>query len=637
MALNPTQTASTGIWGAIKGALGLFADINKSAGVTENNNPQPIDPYESTYTEDKIISLIGQWKGTYTTYNASIEPSQQLSFEYWIGKQRTDEIDTFAGQVPLVDNKIFESVETFIPIATRANPDPLVQADPTDIGQRLAHDIKQALVHEADRQKLRKLLKAGVRHWIIYRLGVWKVSYNTITDEIETTVINPKRLVLDKNGHWDEAGFFTGEYIGEKKKITADKLVEMFPKKKDIIMEKAQDKMGTELEYFEWWYRNKDIFFTMDETVLGKFKNPHWNYDQGETVDPATGQQLPAQPGKNHFKEPKAPYVGLTVFTTGLQPHDETSLILQNVGIQDMINRRWRQIDKNVEGMNNGMAVGNGFTEAQAAQAANALRRGQAIRVPSGNVNEQIARLPAPPIPNQVFETLRDGREELRNIFGTSGSTPEGVNSQDTVRGKILVNQLDSSRIGGGVTEYIEQVADSIYNYWVQMMFVHYTDEHYIVTAGTMGGTELITIKNTVFGLVKSLLITVKEGSLIPKDPLTQRNEAMDLWSAQAIDPRTLFQRLDFPDANEATKQLLLWQQVQAGQIPPQMYIPDFPMPQMQPGMPGQPGQMGQPQPGVGGPAVNPLGPPTPGAPAPQATQGGIQQASQQLLGQVQI
>ena len=38
--------------------------------------------------------------------------------------------------------------------------------------------------------------------------------------------------------------------------------------------------------------------------------------------------------------------------------------------------------------------------------------------------------------------------------------TSQGVAEQDTVRGKIMVNQADSSRIGGGITEYIEQLAD---------------------------------------------------------------------------------------------------------------------------------------------------------------------------------
>ena len=112
---------------------------------------------------------------------------------------------------------------------------------------------------------------------------------------------------------------------------------------------------------------------------------------------------------------------------------------------------------------------------------------------------------------------------------------------------------MDSSRIGGGITEYIEHVADSIYNLWVQMMFVYYDQEHFVTSAGAVSGMELFTLRNDKFALLQTLDITVKEGSLVPKDPLTQRNEAIDLWSANAIDPLSLYKKLDFPDPAEAT------------------------------------------------------------------------------------
>ena len=57
----------------------------------------------------------------------------------------------------------------------------------------------------------------------------------------------------------------------------------------------------------------------------------------------------------------------------------------------------------------------------------------------------------------------------------------------------------------------------------------------------------------------KALKVSVKEGSLIPKDDLTKRNEAIDLWSAGALDPITLFERLDDPNPYETAKKLFLW------------------------------------------------------------------------------
>lgn len=638
MALNQSSAPSSGIWNAIKGAMGIFADVNKASGVTENTNPQPQDEFKSEMTDEQITELTANWKRTYATYYADIDGSQKTSFEYWIGKHNMEEAGQLQGDRPMVDNLIFEAVETFIPIATRANPDPLVSADPTEIGQKLAHDLKEALVHEADRMKLRKVLKRMLRHWLIYKIGVLKYIYNVKLDQIEVDVVNPKRMIFDKDGYIDESGKFKGEYLGEKIQTTAENLINLFPEKEAEILEKAKGKLGTKIEYISWWYRGTDNFFTMESTVLGKFKNPHWNYDTPEVPEipavegteevlhPETDQILqhetphilgvpavPPVPGVNHLSEPEAPYTFLGIFSTGLQPHDETSLITQNVGLQDMVNRRYRQIDDNVRKMNNGIVVSADFTAEQASQAASAAARGTAIRAPGTDVNKAIMRLPAPPIPAQVFQMLEDGRGQIKNIFGTSGSTPEAVGKEDTARGKILVNQLDASRIGGGITEYLEQIAATAYNYWVQLMFVHWTDEHYVVAAGSVGGSELVTIKNTDFLTIKTLTIGVKEGSLIPKDPLTQRNEAIDLWSANAIDPVNFYKKLDFADPTNAAQQLIIWQMVQKGQLPPQAYIPTFqiagqPAPPM--GMPPQGGQVpGVPgQGGVGDQNINTIG-----------------------------
>lgn len=637
MAFSSSQAPSSGIWSAVQGAMGVFADINKANGVDENSNPQPIGEFESTLKETEIVELVANWKRTYNTYYADIEGSQKMAFSYWIGKQDSEQTSQINGDRGIVDNLIFEAIETFIPIATRANPDPLVSADPSDEGQKLAHDIKEALLHEADRIKLRKKLKGMLRHWLIYKIGVIKHSYNVHLDRIEMDVINPKRMIFDKDGYIDESGKFVGEYLGEKMKNTAKRLIELFPSKKDYITEKAKGKLGTKLEYICWWYRGRDNFYTMeDQVVLGKFINPHWNYDS----------QDGSLEGRNHFAEPEAPYTFLSIFSTGLQPHDETSLVQQNIPLQDMVNRRYSQIDDNVRKMNNGMVISDQFTDSQASQAASALARGVAIRAPGPDVTKAVMRMPAPALPPQVFQMLEDGRNQIKNIFGTSGSTPEGVQKEQNVRGKILVNQLDSSRIGGGITEFLEQVADTTYNWWVQMMFVHWTDPHYIVAIGTTGGSDLITLKNTNFLLLKSLNVTVKEGSLIPKDPLTQRNEAIDLWSANAIDPVNFYKKLDFADPTNAAQQLIIWQMVQKGLLPPQAYLPSFsiggqpPMPGipgMMPNMAGPQGASNLPTQGVGDEDVNAIGKTPPAAtPAPQSATA-VGQQSKELLGAVPI
>jgi len=636
MALQTSPQSSEGVLGAIRGVMGLFTDLNKAGGVAENSNPTPTNEYEISLDDVEILKLISQRKRTYSVYYSPIEQSQALAFGYWIGQQKSEEFnisDSGKTRGDLVDNLIFEAVETFLPIATRANPDPLVTADPSEIGQKISHDIKCALTDWADSEKLRRKLARTTRNWTWGRIGVLKVYWDVSTKTIKIDNINPKRMIFDKDGYIDEGGRFIGEYEGEKKKATSDKLAKMFPAKRKEILEKAKGKKGTKLEYIEWWDKGTDLYFTLDDDlVLGKYKNPNWNYDGTITEkDPETGADMESEiQGTNHLKERTSPYRYLSIFSTGLQPHDETSLILQNIPLQDEVNFTGRQIAKNVAGMNNGMVVsGKAFTEEQSAQAASALRRGVAIRVPNGDVREAVQRFPAPALPSDVFNHLQDMRNEIKNIFGTSGSTPQGLKSTESVRGKILINQMDSSRIGGAITEQIEQLADSIYNLVVQMMFVYYDEEHFITTAGAVSGMELITLKNANFPLLKTLSVTVKEGSLVPKDPLTQRNEAVDLWSQNAIDPHSLYKKLDFPDPAQATQQLILWQMLQKGQIQPQMYLPTFQIG----GQGGLP-----PTQGTGGNPVNtPQGGDIGQTPPEAGTQGAVGAESQQLIQSVPI
>ena len=73
------------------------------------------------------------------------------------------------------------------------------------------------------------------------------------------------------------------------------------------------------LEYIEWWYKGTDLFYTIDDSLLGKFKNPNWNYDGKVTqTDPDTGEDIDVEvQGVNHLDELTAPYRFLSIFSTG--------------------------------------------------------------------------------------------------------------------------------------------------------------------------------------------------------------------------------------------------------------------------------------------------------------------------------
>lgn len=618
------MASGLGAYNAVSQALSIFSPFNKTDGSPEDGQgtPDVIAQYRSEMPDEDIIALKGQWKRAYGQYYRDIEKVQDTNYNYWLGKQTKQTIeDMLDANRTIVDNEVFIGLETFLPIATRANPEPVVTVDQATGDQTLADLVRNALAYQADRQKLRMLLKGVTRDWSLFKIGVVKLRWDNTENDIATEVINPKRIMLDPDGYIKEGGIFTGDWIGEQKLLAAGDLVGLFPASKEFIMSRAGGKKGTKLQIEEWWYKKKDYFFTLDDHVLGKYKNHLWNYD-GEDKD---GNQIA---GLNHLASPCDPYIFLGgIYATRTQPHDDTTPVQQIIPVQDVINRRYRQIDKNAESTNNGIVVNGNLNSEQASLAAEAVRKGGAIRIPDKNVDVRTAvmRLPAPNLAQVVQDNLNDSRQLASNLYGTSGSTPQGVNDTDTVRGKILINQLDASRIGGGVTEYIEQLADTWYNKQLQIMYVYYDVPHYASAIGQYGAQELIQLKST--DLIGKIMVTVKEGSMVPKDPLTLRNQAIDLWSADGIDPINLGKALEMPDPYEYAKNLLMWKMISEGTLPPQMMFPDFQAP---------PQQVPQTEPGTGGPAVSPPG--NAGVqnnPAEPVSNEAVQSQGQQLLGSI--
>ena len=561
------------------GFLTLGEDINKvdpaklemAEGVV--SSPSPILNVQTS--DDDLIIQKQRWIKNWEPHVTKLRPKQDDAENYWLGKQGQDfltNMGDLAFAHPLTDNIIFEALETFLPQATRKSPEPVLSSDNTKEGNLLADNVRKMLLHLSDILNFKLKLKTVVRNWALYYLGVQKIGWDIENDEISLTSLRPQKLIMDPNATISENGKYTGRYLGEYKKDNAEDLAVKFPEKKDFIEGFVNKQMGTELQYIEWWAEGgRLLFWTLRDEVLGKALNPHFNYEGREEVktDEFGAETVESFTAANHFKNPEFPYVFLSVFNLGLHPNDDTSLIEQNLGNQDLITKRYRQIDENVDGMNGGWAISgelSGITQEQSASVIRAFREGRGVWIPQGSVQEAVSPMKQPGLPADVFNSLQDGRNELRGIFGTAGSTPAGTAEEKTVRGKIIIGQQDQSRIGGGVAEYLEQFSDTVYNYMVQMMYVYYDEPHIASIIGSENTFETVQIRNT--DLNRKLTVSVKEGSMIPKDPLTVANQAIDLFAAGAIDPITLHERLDDPNPRETVKKLVEFQTNPQGLFP---------------------------------------------------------------------
>lgn len=516
--------------------------------------------------DQELLDLKTIWEGKHNGYYPKVKARQEKNKTYYLGRQKSK----FGNEDTIIpSNLLFESEETFIPQALSQNPEPVVWSDNTVEGKQMSNDVKTMLQYHADILTLRRKLGVMVRHWSIYFLGVVKHGYDSKINDIKTEIRKPQNFVLDPDGYINEYGDYIGTFLGERIEVTARKLVEMFPDSKDYILIKTDGKLGTLVKYTEWW-TNEYSFSTFEDKILDKHKNPYFNYDQvtKNSEEDQIEYGLEAEtvtPAKNHFAVPKMPYTFLSVFSLQENPHDVTNLIEQNIPNQDRITERDDQITKNLKHGNNSIAVsGISFTSETAREAAQALEDGDPVLIPDGNVESGLKRIPANQIPSSVFEAQNIDKTTLRSVFGVQGLSAQPQNSSTTARGMILNQSHDSTRIGGGIGDALEQVADNIFNWWLQLYYVFYDEAHYGAVMGSGRAVEYVMLTNS--NINRHFVVSVAPNSMKPKDEITEQNLAIELANTGWLDPINLFRKLDYPDPMETAKMVTMFK------INPQQY-----------------------------------------------------------------
>lgn len=550
----------------------ISADENKTR-ISDNLEEGVVgdleDVLELPMDDKDLLELRDEWIGKSNGYTPKIEVRQKLNKTYYLGKQLQGGGNTQDKVVS--SNLIFEAEETFIPQALSKNPEPVVWSDNTDEGKAESNDLKTMLQYHSDVLCLRKTLGVMVRHWSIYFTGVVKHGWDEKVGDISLDVRKPENFILDPDGYIDVYGNYVGDYLGERIKTTAAKLVEQYPKHEAYIKNKVDGKMGTSTAYVEWW-TDEYCFSTFGEVVLDKHKNEFFNYDQEEKSDEEGNVTQSATPGINHFAVPKMPYTFLSVFSLQEQPHDITNLVEQNIPNQDRITERDIQITKNLRTGNNSIVLSklHGWTSENAAEGALAIENGDPILAP-GKITEGIQRLPANALPSGILEAQESDKVTLRSVFGTQGLTSQPQDEQTTARGMILNQSHDSSRIGGGVGDALEQVADNIFNWWAQLYCVFYDIPHYAAVMGSGRAVDYVTITNQK--MTRRFVISVAPNSMQPKDEISVQNMAIERWNNKAIDPIGLMKEINDPDPMESAKRLVIWST--NPQLYLQMYFPE--------------------------------------------------------------
>lgn len=151
----------------VKGFLELFTPKNKYPSVVGDTPNDELGEKEKAFSlslsEDDIIELTEEWETKYFSYAKNVGEKQKENVDYWKGYPFGYK-PTQNNKRPVANNLIFQSLETFIPIANQADPEAMVMADSSPEGQALAGDVRGMLEYQAGVQHLRQSARmAGAR------------------------------------------------------------------------------------------------------------------------------------------------------------------------------------------------------------------------------------------------------------------------------------------------------------------------------------------------------------------------------------------------------------------------------------------------------------------------------------------
>lgn len=522
----------------------------------EGSTGEKYDALDIAMSDEELLKMRNEYERIYAPYEGKLKPRVQKIRNSYLGKNADGQF-LYDSDIPISSNLQFEAEETFLAAALAKNPEPVVYCDNTPEGNEIATAVKTMLQFHADQLVLRRKLTLMVRQWSMDLLGGLKPGWNDKINDVTIDNTKIRDYIFDPQGYVDAYGDFTS-WFGERKKVTGEKLIEMFPKHKEYIELETANKLGGEITYTEWWPNDDFCFYTFKEKVLDKHKNQYFKYPEPVTdglgnpeLNPVDGKPMITTP-KNHFAYPKKPGIFLSVFSLQEEPHDITSLVEQNIPQQNRITRRTDQVDFNVAASNNGYAFSeDNFNEETGKQASNARKKGNPILIPSGGpIDRAILPMPAQELPSSIFEELEISKNDLRTSWGIQGITAQQQDEDQTARGMILNQSHDTSRIGGGIGDGIEQVADNVFNWLVQLYYVFYDEEHFAAIMGNAKAVEYSTLSSQ--RMDRQLIISVSPDSMKPKDEVTQINLAQALFDKGAIGPKTLLKMLDFPNPDES-------------------------------------------------------------------------------------
>lgn len=497
-------------------------------------------------------------------------------------------------------NRVFVNMEVVINSLIANPPKPIVlNGRNTPEAKSLSSKQEKYFQLKYTERNVKEDIRKGLRNLYFARLLVLKPFWNAKINDFDVKVVDPRKVRFSRTSTNEENSEFAIEEITDN----LSSVIKRFPGKKKEILKKYgenEDEVlinNPEVKYKEAWCWDY-VIFKMDNIILGKIRNPYWDWD-GILITPEEEQQLQEVEGDvrrnilsnirqeqplrqatkmaqqegvempilenaeeaqtyeaymfNHFDRPRKPYIFATIFNNENSPTGQTDMITQAAPLQENIDETKRDITANAKLVNGIIKVDSSVMDKADAQRMRFETEG--IIWGKGAV-AGVQRETGPALPAFVVENMQDSRREIDDIMAASSAFKGIREGQETRGGRLALIDQSFLRLNE-LVQVIDYVNYELFNWFYQLAKVRYTEHHYAKSLGKADAIEILTLIQDDFQ--DGSEIRIMAGKTLPEDRQFKYEQAQGDVEKGLLSPTDYFEAAGYDSPSDKAKNRVIY------------------------------------------------------------------------------
>lgn len=509
-------------------------------------------------TEQQLVERINKRIETYKPWQDELKKVADVGRKYYNGQQ-IDKENLLEDEIPAVVNKIIQSIETIIPIATETTPEPQAILTPDDrqakhIQNKLYKFLKQWWEIDGEAQQKLEIM---LRNFFTSRFGVIMVCWDEIEFKPKLINLTTNSVLFPKEATTEKDAGFIVRFVQD----TVENVIARFPEKeieiKSVLSVDTDYQDGSLMTYAEYW-EDTFVAYKFKHILLGYERNPYYNFADNEDGTPS---EFPY----NHFKSPRHPFIFINLYNFGDSIADDVSFVELAKELQDLVNKRKKSIEQNSKMANGMMIVAGNKVSKESVETFDRNPGDSLVLENADDISGAVEFSYGRAFDQGIYNDLQDSKDEIDNIFGTHSTTRGEQRVQETAVGRQLMKDSDVGRIGL-LERRLEIVAQKIYDYLIQFIYVYVADKYPLISTGDKENVEndKSIISSDDDFIIRdelkdySIKILVKKGSTRPKDSITLQSEAVQLANMGKMSTIDMYKALEYPNPEKLARNAFL-------------------------------------------------------------------------------